>query len=722
MQAGARRHLVIVGGGHAHVAVLKSLAMRPEPAARVTVVSPDSYATYTGMVPGVLAGQYQPRDAQIDVRALAARADAAFVRDRVVRVDPERRVLDLADRPPLTYDLVSFDIGSRPFGAQRVGGDAPVVMVKPIERALREIEGALGTAPPAGGHHAVVVGAGAGGTEIAFALAARLQDGGSVTLCDGAPVPVASHSLRVSRLVLRELGRRGIRFVGTAEVEHVSAREVVLTSGQSLPATLIVWATGAAGPPLFAQSGLAVDARGFLLLNDELRCPDHPEIFAAGDCATMIAHPTLPKAGVYAVREGPVLTHNLRAALRGTARTQVYHPQRHALSLLNTGDGAAILSYKGLAARGRWVWRVKDRIDRAFIQRYARPPLDPTAGMSRAMVPCGGCAAKVSADALTRALARLDLPPAESILVGLRPPDDAAVFAHPPGALAVATLDAFPPFSADVFLVGQIAAVNAASDLYAMGAEGIAAMALACLPSSDDVDTEEQLTLFLRGALAALGELGVALVGGHSVAGEQALFGFAMHGWVEPDAILRKSGARPGDRLVLTKPLGTGVVLAAARMGVAPAEWVEAAHASMTRSNGPAMRLLKTHGVRACTDVTGFGLAGHLGELLRASGAGAQLDAAAIPALPGARELLAAGWRSSFHAANERAGAPGQRSSPIDTVLAALMHDPQTSGGLLAAVPAAALADLERACGSAGQALYVLGEVTDGPPTWELMT
>jgi len=720
MQAGSRRHLVLVGGGHAHVAVLRSLAMRPEPAGRVTVVSTGPYATYSGMVPGVLAGLYRTDEARIDVRALAARARAAFIPDRAVHVDPERRVLTLAHRPPLRYDIVSFDIGSRPMAPERVGRDAPVVMVKPIECALQGIEAALIIPPLEDAHRAVVVGAGAGGTEVALALAARLRGRGSVTVCDAGPLPMQAAGARVSRFVLRALERRGIRFLGNASVERATAEQVFLTDGRSLPATLIIWATGAAGPELFADSGLCVDERGFLLVNDELHSAEHPEIFAAGDCATIASHPTLPKAGVYAVRQGPVLTHNLRATLHGAARTQVFEPQRRFLSLLNTGDGRAILIYSGFAAEGRWAWRLKDRIDRAFMRKYARPPLDPEAGMSGEMIPCGGCAAKVSADALTRVLGQLDVPPAEGILVGLETPDDAAVFAHPAGTLSVATLDAFPPFTDDLFVVGQVAAINAASDLYAMGAEGSVAIALACLPQADGSESEEQLTLFLRGALAALSGLGIQLVGGHSVAGEQALFGFAMYGWVEPDRIMRKAGARPGDHLVLTKPLGTGVVLAAARAGVAPAEWVDAAQVTMTQSNGPAMRLFKSAGVRACTDVSGFGLAGHLGELLRAGGVGARLSAAAVPVLAGARELLEAGWRSSFHAANERAHGQA-RAGEAPSWLTALLHDPQTSGGLLAAIPPAALAGVRQACAHTGQALHLIGEITDGSATWELV-
>jgi selenide,water dikinase len=713
----ARRHLVIVGGGHAHVFVLKSLAMRPEPALRVTVVSPFPYATYSGMVPGVLAGLYELEEAQIDVRALAARAGAAFVTDRVVRIDAAHRLLTLRDRPPLSYDLLSLDIGSEPASQDRLQPNAPVVRVKPIEAAAGGIREALAAPAPLDGRRVVVVGAGSGGTEVALTLAARLrrEPKASVTLCDRANAPLADRDPRTAQLALDTLTSKGIDFIGGAEVETVAAKGVVLADGRVLPASLVVWATGAAGPGLLAESGLPVDDRGFLQVGNDLRCKELPEIFAAGDCATLASHPRLAKAGVYAVRQAPVLAQNLRSAAQGIRRLQVYTPQRRFLSLLNVGDGTAIFSYAGFARRREWAWRLKDFIDRRFVDKYARPPFEQPGAMGGEMIPCGGCAAKVDAGVLSRVLARLDLPAAKNIIIGLRPADDAAVFSQPPGTLAVATADAFPPFDEDLFLVGRVAAMNAASDLYAMGAEGTAAIALVCLPQTSNEESEALLEQFLRGALVSLQAIGIPLVGGHTIAGSQTVVGFSMHGCVDPTRILRKAGARVGDRLVLSKPLGTGVVLAAARAGAARAEWVEAAHRSMLRSNGSVMRLLQATDVHACTDITGFGFAGHLKEMLDASRVGARLTGAP-PALPGALALLRAGWRSSFHPQNTEYRR--QETGGIKEEEVALLFDPQTSGGLLAAVPRESVEALLAACNGAGEEAHIVGEVTDGPPEW----
>jgi NADH dehydrogenase FAD-containing subunit len=194
-----------------------------------------------------------------------------------------------------------------------------------------------------------------------------------VTLCDRGAHPVRERGRRTSAVVARVLRTKGIAFIGASEVTRVDADGVTLGDGRRLPADLVVWAVGAAGPTLLAESGLPTDARGFLCVRDDLRCAAQPEILAAGDCATLASYPNLPKAGVYAVRQGPVLAANLRLLARGAGRLQVYVPQSRFLSLMNTGDGAAILSYGPVAVRGRWVWRWKDRIDRAFVSRYSRP-------------------------------------------------------------------------------------------------------------------------------------------------------------------------------------------------------------------------------------------------------------------------------------------------------------------------------------------------------------
>lgn len=359
--------LLLVGGGHSHLFVLEAFARQPLVGVTLALVAPAPLATYSGMIPGVLAGHYPLRAAQIDLRRLAARAGATLVAARAVAIDPQRRTIALDDGRDLAYDLLSFDIGAHAAAVAPASPGAPLVPIKPIDAAVAAIATALAARPAA---RAVVIGAGAGGCEVALALQARLRRGGGrVALCDRAARPLPGFAAAAVRRTERALAAAGVAWHGEAAAAALEDDGVRLADGAHLPAELIVTAAGVAAAPLFAAAGLAVDGRGFLLVDDALRCPAHPEIFAAGDCATMVSRPALPKAGVFAVRQGPVLAANLRAALTGAAPAS-YRPQTRTLALLNTADGRAILSYGVLAAQGRWVWRLKDAIDRRFVRRF----------------------------------------------------------------------------------------------------------------------------------------------------------------------------------------------------------------------------------------------------------------------------------------------------------------------------------------------------------------
>jgi NADH dehydrogenase FAD-containing subunit len=251
-----------------------------------------------------------------------------------------------------------------------------VVSVKPIDGAGR-IAGVLDSLPQAQ-PTVVVVGGGAGGVEIALNIKARLQalgrTGAQVALVDRQPRLVANRSEACAREVARVLGQNQIRVVLGRQVEEIGARTVRLSGGTDLPYDTLVWATGASAPEIFRASGLETDHAGFLLVDSTLRSVTDSAIFAAGDAVTLRPFPATPKSGVYAVRQGPILARNLGLALRGGAseRFQHYRPQPRSLVLINTGDGRAILSYGSIALTGRWIMRLKDRIDRDFMRRFHR--------------------------------------------------------------------------------------------------------------------------------------------------------------------------------------------------------------------------------------------------------------------------------------------------------------------------------------------------------------
>jgi len=715
-----RHDVVLVGGGHAHVQVLKRWSMAPVPGARLTLVVDRPIAVYSGMVPGFMAGQYSRNDLEIDVRPLALRAGARCIVAAATGVDPDARRLRLADRPPITYDTVSFDVGSTVAGLEIPGAREHAIPTRPIGEFVRRVDEVLAAARGRDAFRVVVVGAGAGGVEVAFALAARLGSGPGrrvdVLLLESGPRVLPGYAASAARRVETAAAARAVTIRCEATVSRVEAHAVHLAGGERIAADATVWVAGAAALPLFAGSGLETDAAGFVRIRPTLQCRGRDDVFAVGDCAAWTAGPALAKAGVYAVRQGPVLAHNLMARARG-GRLAPYRPQRDFLSLLNLGDGRAIGTKWGVAAEGASLFSLKDWIDRRFVRRFqvlgtddTVTPAFATSSMPGGDMLCGGCAAKVGESALTRALGRLGPTSHPAVILGLAQPDDAAAVETDRGEIVAATVDGFRAFADDPYLVGRVAAVNAVSDLWAKGVAPRFALAQVTVPDDDPARAEETLYQVMAGARAGLDADAVALVGGHTTTGPELVVGFAVWGLVgSPEALIRLGGLAPGDQLVLTKPLGTGVLLQADMRGMARGEWIEAACASMLRSNGPAARAAGPLRPSAATDVTGFGLAGHLGSMLRASKVSATLDLDALPALPGALSLLGRGVRSTAHPENAKArramwvGEAAARRPELD-----LLFDPQTSGGLLLGIPAERGEALLRALRAAGNPAAVI--------------
>jgi len=725
------RALVLIGGGHSHVQVLRMHLMRPLVGARVTLVVDRPIAVYSGMVPGVVAGGYAPHEAEIDLRPLARRAGCRVIVARATGIDPVAQQVTLEGRPPVAYDRCSVNVGATVAGLELPGVRTHAVPTRPIgafvERVDAAVEGLRGLERPA---RVVVVGSGAAGVELAFCLQVRLQAAlgrrPEVTLVGSAPHPLPQGSARATRAVRRAAEARGVTLRGGARVAAVHADAVELEGGERIAADLVPWSTGAASTGFFATSGLELDPRGFVRVDNTLQVPGHPGLFAVGDCAVPASWPDIPKAGVYAVREGPVLANNLRASLSG-GRLESFRPQRDFLTLLNLGDGEAIGLRNGLAARGRWLFRLKDRIDRRFMERFQVLDADgmPDTPLVRSMpdmdegaMVCGGCAAKVGEEPLTRALGRLAPRPDPELTLGLDQPDDVAVLRRP-GEQLVTSVDAFPAFTDDPWLVGRVAAENALSDLFAKGVAPRLALAVVTVP--DDADPEEALFQVLAGARVALDAAGATLAGGHTTVGPQLQVGFAVTGFSPLDQpVMAKGGLVAGDRLVLTRPLGTGVLFHADMVGRAAGRWIAAAEAGLVAGNRVAAALARAHGVSASTDVTGFGLVGHAAEMARSSGVAVELDLRSLPALPGALALLARGERSTFHEQNRRAlrgvvvaGAPRTAAEGARLELAV---DPQTAGGLLVGVVADRADALVAALRAAGMPLAaVVGEAR--PPT-----
>lgn len=367
------KRLVLVGGGHAHVEVLRAFGAKPVPEVDVTLVTPESDAPYSGMLPGFVAGHYSWRECHIDLGALARYAGARVKPTRVVAINPGEHQVLCADRRVLDYDLLSLDIGSTPPLDAIEGGNQYGVGVKPVESFL-EVWTALCEEARERPLRVAVVGGGAGGVELSLAMRHHLrQESGLAPQTDLTVVTegqsiVPDHSMGVRRSLERALARNGVGLLTGLRVARIDADGLTLEGGAQVPADCVVWATGSAAPAWLARSGLELDERGFVLVDETLQSTSHPGIFAAGDIATMRDHPR-PKSGVYAVRQGPPLAENLRLALTGGSPKR-FRPQHRALSLISTGGRHAVASWGAISFQGWWVWRWKNSIDRKFMAKY----------------------------------------------------------------------------------------------------------------------------------------------------------------------------------------------------------------------------------------------------------------------------------------------------------------------------------------------------------------
>lgn len=679
----ATRELLLAGGGHSHALLLRRWAMRPQqrPAAtRISLVSRHGSTLYSGLVPAVVAGLHPPQAAAIDLRQLCQRAGVVFVQAEIMGLDPLHRDLHLAGRPPLRFDVLSLDVGAVTATAGPGGGLA----VKPLEPVL-----AWSAALPEG-QPVRIRGGGAAAVELALALRARRH-------------PV--------QLLLRGEGLQlGSAAAAQAGEALLAGAGISIERGAAADAPADLLCTGSRAPDWLAQAGLPVDAgSGRVRTDAALEVLGHSGVFASGDCALIAGH-VRPPSGVWAVRAAPLLAANLSSHLAGRPLRR-WRPQPWALQLLGDGGvdpaGPRALACWGPLALGpsRWLWRWKEHLDQRFLQRMGAAGAVPMAGEGAPA--CRGCAAKLAAAPLRSALARLarlrgdDHPPASEDAVPLGRGAD--------GTLWLESIDGFPALLEDPWRNARLTTLHACSDLWACGATVRSAQALVTLPQVGPTLQEELLLQTLAGVRSVLDPLGAELLGGHTLEGRDGAglaVALTVHGTVAAAELWPKGPLLPGDRLLLSRPLGSGVLLAAAMAGAAPAEWIDRLLASLEQSQAPLVALLAAHGCRACTDITGFGLLGHLGEMLEASGphVGVVLEAAEVPAYSGAVAMLQQGQASSLAPANARALALLEGPVRLEGGGAwcrQLLIDPQTCGPLLAALPAdqapAALAAVRQA-------------------------
>ncbi|MDG2222447.1 MAG: selenide, water dikinase SelD [Rubripirellula sp.] len=706
----ASRHVVLMGIGHTNAHVLRMWRMNAPPDSDLTCLSNYSYATYSGMLPARLAGQVSPAQMEINLPALCGASGARLITDPVTGIDHAAREIQFASRPAVPFDVLSIGIGSVASMNTIEGKSDSLVPIKPMQSFVQRVNAAVVRGQQrrsAGPLSIVVIGSGVAGVEITSCLPgflAPLQVGEyQLTVVTRSEQIVSDVQDRTRQEILKTWQKRKVQVVTGCAVKRLRETVIELDNGDTLDADVVVWATGAAPPPLLANLGLDLDERGFLATNHHLESTNRRNVFAVGDTGT-IQGEALPKAGVYAVRQGPVLWDNIRLAL-DDRKLKTYTPQHGFLKLINLGDGRAVGQWKGVSFAGRWVMRLKNRIDLGFMEKFMVTPMASGSGDDGNEMQCRGCGCKLGAASLRDALA---------LSAEVEAEDAVPIGGDIGSGELIASTDFFSAPLSDAFTVGRIAALHSASDIVASGARVTEALANLVIPAGHPRAQQRFVADLLAGAKSEFSAWNAPIVGGHTIVGPRTEVGFTVIGQRIGAELLRKSNMVVGDQLLLTKPLGIGVLLAAEMRNLCPARAYEQLLEAMLLPQHKIAEIAIELGTRAATDVTGFGLIGHLIEMADASLVTAEVKLDQVEFLPSSVELAAAGIESSLLPDNLAAEQFVETEGAIrDRAEFRLLFDPQTCGGLLLAMNEQQVEPFQQRLKEAGiESAAHIGEVT----------
>lgn len=728
------RDVVLLGIGHTHAHLVKQWAMQPIPDVNLICVTDFLTATYSGMLPGVLAGDYAPEQMELDLVKLLSVAKVQWIQDELESVNRGAGMLHFKSGRQVRYDLLSVGVGSRPQLVDlRSNESIPVISIKPMQSFLERMEAGLKQAQQRRtGRERIridVVGGGLGSVEVVVCLRHFLRRCGwdiadyRLRLISGSPAPPVGCLPQTRTRIVRVFADLDIELLPGAKLLAVDGNQLILDNGQRETSDLVVYLAAGHAAPVTALFDVPKDDRGCLLTNRRLESVEDARIWAGGDCGT-IQGLQVPKAGVYAVRQGPVMWGNLERWALGQ-KLQDYQPQHDFLKLINLGGQQAIGEWRGFSFQGRWVWKLKDYIDTKFMKMYQSLPermlakMD-SAGSAASVMRCLGCGSKIGADGLRQVLADLQqnsTAASHGSFATKSTSDDVVLLpCHDPNSgpssdlrdagqhsMAV-SVDAFPSPVADPWLAGRLAVLHSLSDLWVSGIRPQHVLATVEIPFGSPAAQRHCLYQVMSGITHQLRLEKATLVGGHSLEGPRLSVALTVMGASGSGQIpAPKQGLRPGDALILSKGLGTGVGLATLMQGQCPASVYQSMIESMLQANRIALELMKEFPIHAMTDVTGFGLLGHLHEMVADDPVHVTLEMQQVKSalFLGVWQLLEAGYRSTMHENNAffladvdrvpSVARPSLDKVPVDE---AILLDPQSSGGILCAVPNACAAEV----------------------------
>ncbi|MFT7558539.1 MAG: selenide,water dikinase [Flavobacteriales bacterium] len=731
------KDIVLVGGGHTHALVIRMWAMNPHSGLRLTLISPQVHTPYSGMLPGFIAGHYSFERIHIDLQKLCAWAGVRFIQAYATAINAEAHTISLKSRPGIEYDVCSIDIGSVPNNSIK-GSDEFAVPVKPISEFSRhwaDLQRQLLDHKDLAPFKVVIIGGGAGGMELITAMRYWSKKNNCLaefSILTRGPKLLEHYPRPLQKKLLQYLNDNKIHYKLNFDAQAIT-QHFILSNTDQVAYDKVFYCTQARAASWLKSSDLDLNEHGFINVNDHLQSVSHKDIFAAGDIAHQINNPR-PKAGVYAVRMAPTLFDNLvNTALR--LPLTKFGPQKNFMSLLALGDKFAIGSRKPFSFNGKWVWMLKDAIDNKFMNLFHELPVISMSNSKDSVMHstlqdeleiksiteinmrCGGCGGKVGASVLSEVLKNLKPFPQADVLIGLANPDDAAVLSIPHDQKLVQSLDHLKTFIDDPYIFGKLSTLHALNDIFAMNAKPQSAQALVQLPLASDAIQRRDMSQLMQGAVEVLNQHECSLVGGHTSEDSHLNLGFCINALAQEEDLFRKRGCSKGQVLILTQSLGVGALFAAHMRGLAKGVDIENALNTMLWSNQMAARIFSHYDASACTDVTGFGLLGHLVEMLKGNNVGAIIEMDNVKALAGVIDIMRAGIFSSLQVKNVRLRRSIFNSHAyIDHPKYPLLFDPQTCGGLLASVDSdnvqACISELKK---EGYHQSVIIGEVTELP-------
>ena len=712
------KDLVLIGAGHTHCLFIKMWAMARNPSVRVTLINPAPVASYTGMLPALIAGKVSPLEAEINLFKLCRSIGARFILDDVKRIDKKNNFALCDSGRKVFFDAVSINVGSNSInninGFEKYGISVrPLVKFEEKWRAYQQKIVGIKKAPTI-----CLIGGGIAAAELAFAMKIGLNKKGysdpKISIIERSKVFKDLNSIQRNFLV-KKLTSENIEIKEFSPVLKALPNGVLLENGSRLLSDFTVSCVGSLPNPIAINSDLD-NFQGFVSVEKTLKIKNFENGFAVGDCSSFPSS-LIKKSGVYAVRQAPILHQNILNFFNKKPLRKFF-PQRDHLKLLVYKDNEAIIFRNGLAFSGKIFWKLKSLIDKKFMNDFSKlfnfsmDSSNDKKKNNKDML-CGGCGSKVGytgLEAILKKVSKVDR--SEYVLSEIG--DDAAVLKL--GSIyQTLTTDHLRTFTPDPWLLSRVSAIHSLGDIWAMGSKPKVALSTIIIPESSELVQFRTLEEIIEGASSVFEEEQVSIVGGHTSLGSETVIGFSIGGF-SSNMPISVGGAKEGDLLVLTKPLGSGILLAGEMQFVAEGRDLEQLFREMSKPQGDIARVLRSH-TSALTDITGFGLAGHLYNICKQSKLGAKIMIDEIPVFSGVNKLINKGIRSSIFDENWKFS---KHMFLKNNLKSEILFDPQTAGPFLAVVPEKKIGELLKKIKDINSGCKVIGELRKGKPFIEV--